>query len=247
MRVLTSVFLSAVAATSTVAVVPPAGAPTVTLSVGDVYGRPLPASGGVPVNEFLGIPFGQPTIRWEPPVDYTDKLPESPFNATMWGRACLQVLTDTTSYGSEDCLHINVWQPANNATATATAATATSTAADVAGADDEDNDLKPVLVFVYGGGNQYGEAEPYNMSGLAAFHDVVAVNFNYRTGPIGWMAFEDDVQQNKSTGNFGILDIQSALRWVQREIKAFGGDPTRVAIHGQSSGAGLTEVGCGGL
>ena len=47
------------------------------------------------------------------------------------------------------------------------------------------------------------------MSGLAAFHDVVAVNMNYRTGPIGWMAFEADVNANRSTGNFGILDIQA--------------------------------------
>ena len=208
------------------------GAPTVQLSNGEVFGRPLPASGGVPVNEFLGIPFGHPTKRWEAPEDFTEPLPESPFNATMWGRACLQVLSDTASYGTEDCLHLNVWQPAaassssnnNNNNKTAT------------------DDLKPVIFFIYGGSDQFGEAEPYNMSGLAAFHDVVAVNMNYRTGPIGWMAFEADVQANKSTGNFGIMDIQSALRWVQREIKNFGGDPTRVAIHGQSSGAGLAEV-----
>ena len=196
----------------------PQGAPTVSLSGGVVWGRPLPASsGGVPVNEFLGIPFGQPTDRWEPPVDVTGPLPESPFNATMWGHACLQVLSASTSYGSEDCLRVNVWQPATK-------------------------DIKAVMVFVYGGSNQFGEAEPYNMSALAAFHDVVAVNLNYRTGPIGWMAFEADVLANKSTGNFGLLDIQSALRWVQREIHNFGGDPSRVAIHGQSSGAGLVEL-----
>ena len=105
-----------------------------------------------------------------------------------------------------------------------------------------DEDLKPVMVFVYGGSNQFGEAEPYNMSGLAAFHDVVAVNMNYRTGPLGWMAFEADVEDKKSTGNFGIMDIQSALRWVHREIKNFGGDPSRVLLHGQSSGGGLTEL-----
>lgn len=80
------------------------------------------------------------------------------------------------------------------------------------------------------------------MSGLSAFHDTVTVNFNYRTGPIGWMAFAEDVAAKKSTGNWGILDIQSALRWVHREIAAFGGDPEHVAIHGQSSGGGLIEL-----
>eukprot|EP00591_Stephanopyxis_turris_P000898 CAMPEP_0195519086 /NCGR_PEP_ID=MMETSP0794_2-20130614/14359_1 /TAXON_ID=515487 /ORGANISM="Stephanopyxis turris, Strain CCMP 815" /LENGTH=565 /DNA_ID=CAMNT_0040648189 /DNA_START=96 /DNA_END=1793 /DNA_ORIENTATION=+ len=199
----------------------PEGAPSVKLTNGDVWGRALPASGGVPVNEFLGIPFGHPTKRWEAPEDWVEDLPESPFNATMWGRACLQVLTDTTYYGTEDCLKLNVWQPAPA---------------------QEGDDLKPVMVYIYGGSDQFGEAEPYNMSGLAAFHDVVAVNMNYRTGPIGWMAFQADVDAKQSTGNFGIMDIQAALRWVQREIQNFGGDPTRVAIHGQSSGAGLAEV-----
>jgi para-nitrobenzyl esterase len=117
---------------------------------------------------------------------------------------------------------VNVWQPAGAAAP----------------------QKAPVLVFIYGGSNQFGEAEPYNMSGLAAFHGVVAVNMNYRTGPIGWMAFPEDAAANSSTGNFGILDIQSALRWVQKEIGHFGGDPERVAIHGQSSGGGLTELQC---
>lgn len=193
--------------------------PTVQLSNGAVFGTSLPASGGVPVNQFLGIPFGEPTQRWEAPTDYVKALPQNPFNATMWGDACLQVLSSTSTYGTTDCLKLNVWQPAVS-----------------------DGKLKPVMVFVYGGSNQFGEAEPYNMSGLAAFHDVVCVNMNYRTGPLGWMGFEADIQANKSTGNFGIMDIQSALRWVQREIPNFGGDPKQVAIHGQSSGAGLTEV-----
>merc|ERR1712151_796854 len=56
------------------------------------------------------------------------------------------------------------------------------------------------------------------------------------------MAFQEDVDAGRPTGNWGILDIQSALRWVQREVGAFGGDPKRVAIHGQSSGGGLVEL-----
>ena len=137
--------------------------PTVTTSLGTVFGTALPpdTSGAKPVNQFLGIPFAAPTKRWEPPVDLSTPYSTQPFNATMWGSACLQVLSQNTTYGSDDCLSANVWQPATPSA------------------------KKPVLVFIYGGSNQFGEAEPYNMSGLAAFHDVVAVNMNYRTGPIG--------------------------------------------------------------
>jgi len=197
--------------------------PIVTTSNGNLFGRRLPGAqgdGSVSVEEYLGIPFGERTERWESPHDFRGNYSSDPFNATMWGRACLQVLSDTSTYGSEDCLRANVWTPARN----------------------RSEKKKAVMVFIYGGSNQFGEAEPYNMSALAAYHDVVAVNFNYRTGPIGWLAFAEDVADNRSTGNYGIEDIQSALRWVQREIGAFGGDNSRVAIHGQSSGGGLVEL-----
>jgi len=198
----------------------PAGAPAVSTSSGRVWGTSLPASaGGEVVNQFLGIPFAT-AERWAPPKDFSGPYASNPRNSTMWGPACLQVLTQNTTYGSEECLVANVWQPAS--------ATRGS--------------LKKVLVFIYGGSDEFGEAEPYNMSGISAFHDTVTVNFNYRTGPIGWMAFPEDAAAGRSTGNWGILDIQAALRWVRREIGAFGGDPTKVAIHGQSSGGGLVEL-----
>ena len=196
-------------------------APTVTTSAGTAYGTQLPASaGGVKVNQFLGLPFAA-AQRWQPPVDFTGKYPAQPRNSTMWGSACLQVLSANASYGSEDCLKANVWQPSGVC---------------------KPGVALPVLVFIYGGSNEFGEAEPYNMSGIAAFQDTVAVNFNYRTGPIGWLAFEEDKAAGRSTGNWGLMDIQSALRWVQREVGAFCGDPRRVAIHGQSSGGGLVEL-----
>lgn len=191
-------------------------------SGGSVVGITLPASsGGVEVDQFLGIPFAT-AKRFEPPEDFYGKYPSGTVKASMWGPACMQVAGDPTqTYGSEDCLKANVWSPHQ--------------------AWEADKKL-PVMVFIYGGSNQFGEAEPYNMSALAAFHSVVCVSFNYRTGPLGWMAFQEDIEAKKSTGNWGVLDIQSALRWVQREIAAFGGDATRVAIHGQSSGASLVEL-----
>lgn len=200
--------------------------PEVVTSGGTVWGTALPASAGSePVSQFLGLPFAT-AAKWEAPHDATGSYQHDPLNATMWGSACTQVLSDGVSYGTFDCLKVNVWTPASSSSSTA----------------EQLSPSRPVLVFIYGGSNLFGEAEPYNLSAIAAFHDTVAVNFNYRTGPYGWMSFAEDVQDGKSTGNFGILDIQSALRWVQREIGAFGGDPTRVAIHGQSSGGGLVEL-----
>lgn len=190
---------------------------------GLVTGTLLPADlggGGDAVEQYLGVPFAR-AKRFAPPEDLLEPYHGGQITATMWGPACMQVGGDPfTTYGSEDCLKANIWKPQSA----------------------EAGSNLPVMVFIYGGSNQFGEAEPYNMSALAAFHEVVCVSFNYRTGPIGWMAFQEDVDARRSTGNWGILDIQSALRWVRREVRAFGGDENRVAIHGQSSGAGLVEL-----
>mmetsp|Transcript_15658 Transcript_15658/g.36682 ORF Transcript_15658/g.36682 Transcript_15658/m.36682 type:complete len:616 (-) Transcript_15658:39-1886(-) len=194
---------------------------TARTSGGRLIGRQLPAnSGGVAVSEFLGVPFAT-ARRFAPPEDFTGRYTSQPLQAQMWGPACLQVGTPPeATYGSEDCLMANVWKP-----------TGVEPGANL-----------PVMVWIFGGSNQFGEAEPYNMSALAAFHDVICVSFNYRTGPLGWMAFHEDVMEKQSTGNWGILDIQSALRWVQREVHFFGGSPDHVAILGQSSGGGLVEL-----
>lgn len=206
-----------------VAAVAAGGPPQVRTSSGTVIGELLPedaGAGGVAVEQFLGVPFAT-APRFEPPQDYRQPYPGGAVQAQMWGPACMQIAGDPTkTYGSEDCLKANVWKPQP--------ATPQS--------------RLPVMVFIYGGSNQYGEAEPYNMSALAAFHQVVCVSFNYRTGPIGWMSFQEDLDGKRSTGNWGILDIQSVLRWVQREVANFGGDAARVAIHGQSSGGGLVEL-----
>jgi len=188
---------------------------------GLLLGTTLPAnSGGVAVDQFLGIPYAH-ARRFEEPVDFRGKYAEDPLRTVVWGPACLQVGTPPEqTYGSEDCLKANVWRPS--------------------GVEEGAN--LPVMVWIFGGSNQFGEAEPYNMSALAAFHNVVCVSFNYRTGPLGWMAFHEDIFHNASTGNWGILDIQSALRWVQREVHWFGGGADNVAILGQSSGGGLVEL-----
>jgi len=193
-----------------------AARPQVVTSSGKVLGNPLPGA-----NEFLGVPFGKPTRKFEPPEDFSGLYPSDPLDASDFALACLQVGDyPGQTYGSEDCLYANVWKPAN--------ATPES--------------KLPVLVFINGGANQFGETEPYNGSALAVRQGVVFVSITYRTGPLGWMAFEEDASAGRSTGSFGLLDTQSGLRWVQREVAAFGGDASRVVLHGQSSGAGLVEL-----
>ena len=113
-------------------------------SGGSVIGTTLPASaGGVEVDQFLGVPFAR-AERFQPPVDFQEAYPGGSVTATMWGAACMQVAGDPTqTYGSEDCLKANVWSPR----------TAWQTQKKL-----------PVMVFIYGGSNQFGEAEPYNMT-----------------------------------------------------------------------------------
>eukprot|EP00755_Sulcionema_specki_P017121 Sspe_Gene.63650::Locus_36743_Transcript_1_1_Confidence_1.000_Length_1737::g.63650::m.63650 len=191
------------------------GSPVIETSHGPVRGTVLDG-----VYEFLGMPFAT-AKRYEPPVDYTGKYPESPLNATDFAYACLQVGNSPTEvYGSEDCLAVNIWKPSWAAK----------------------GDKLPVVCYIYGGSNQFGETEPYNGSALAALHGVVYASIAYRTGPIGWMAFREDRDAGRTTGNYGMLDQQSGLRWLRRELPNFSGDPDRIIIHGQSSGAELTEL-----
>lgn len=165
------------------------------------------------------MPFGS-APRFEASVLRSAPFTQNPFDATYFGQACLQVLTQNTTYGVEDCLVMNVWSPR--------------------GATRESK--LPVLVYIYGGSNDFGEAEPYNASQLAVGQNAVIASFNYRVGPYGFLAFQEQIDANKTSGNYALLDIQTALRWVKREISAFGGDPDQVGIFGQSSGAGLVEL-----
>ena len=110
-----------------------------------------------------------------------------------------------------DCLYANIWKPSN--------ATAAS--------------KLPVLCFINGGSWEFGEPEPYNGSALAYQHGVIYASIAYRTGPIGFAAFEADSKQGNTTGNWGMMDMQSGLRWLKREVANFGGDPDRITIHGQ--------------
>jgi para-nitrobenzyl esterase len=189
--------------------------------------RGIREAGGA-VRAFLGIPYAAPPLgplRWRPPQLVPGWLGIRP--AQTFAPQCLQPGRSPDSvyaeYAgvqpmSEDCLYLNVWSAAP--------------AADAGW---------PVLVWFHGGAFQQGSgANPVFVRGDLPAHGVVLVTFNYRLGPFGFMAHPALSAESAegSSGNYGLLDMTAALEWVQRNIAAFGGDPDRVTVFGQSAGAG---------
>jgi len=169
---------------------------------------------------FLGIPFAAPPtgdLRWRPPAPVQ---PWDDVKATItYSPACPQPAAaspGTPVNMSEDSLYLNLWTPARSA-----------------------GEKLPVMVFFYGGafGKIAGSMPLYNGTALAK-KGVVVVTTNYRVGALGFLAHPQLANESphNSSGNYGLLDQQAAMQWVQRNIGAFGGDPSRVTIFGQSAG-----------
>ena len=195
---------------------PPPGlpaAPTVYAPAGPVQG--LKTKG---VAEYLGIPYAQPPVgplRWQPPQPYPAWSQTRA--ATQFGPTCAQITTTgvfATPSFNEDCLYLNVFTPNPHPLA-----------------------KLPVLVFVHGGGNYDGESNDYDATKLASQGQTVVVTLNYRVGFLGFLAVPALDAEGHPFANYGLLDQQLVLKWVQQNIAAFGGDPSRVALGGQSSGS----------
>ncbi len=176
------------------------------------------------VNVFLGIPYAAPPVgklRWQPPA--SAKKWKGTLDATHFGNTCPQV-TELGAFAgpsstSEDCLYLNVFTTGGSG----------------------NGKKKPVIVWIHGGGNIDGETNDYDASKLATGGPsgvpTVVVTLNYRLGILGFFSHASINGEGHLWGNYGILDQQAALRWVQRNIAAFGGDPDKVALGGQSAGA----------
>src|SRR5215207_9331369 len=169
---------------------------------------------------FRGIPYAQPPIgqlRFAPPVRL--KGWSAVRSAERFGAAPMQMAGAALGERlvgemDEDCLSLNAWTPAL------------------------DDRRRPVLVWLHGGAFLYGAGSSYNGAELARRGDVVVVTINYRLGLFGYLRGIDVCGDAlPSTGNAGLLDQLAALRWVQQEIAAFGGDPQHVTVFGQSAGA----------
>jgi para-nitrobenzyl esterase len=177
---------------------------------------------------FRGIPYAAPPIadlRWRPPKPALKW--SGVRSAEQFGRACMQSngAIDNLPAPSEDCLYLNVWTPAKRAT-----------------------DKLPVLVWIHGGGFVAGTpAEKLYHAEWLAKKDVVVVSVSYRLGVFGFLAHPELSAESERhvSGNYGLLDMIAGLQWVQRNISAFGGDPKRVTIQGESAGSAAVSMLCG--
>lgn len=193
--------------------------PRVTAPVGAVEGV---QQGGVRI--FRGIPYAQPPVgalRWKPPVAVPDW--QGVRKATAFGPACAQprnrnagIYTNPLDTVSEDCLTLNIWAPEGG------------------------KDL-PVFVWIHGGAlvAGYSHETMYDGARMAQRGDMVVVSINYRLGILGYLAHPELSAESPDgvSGNYGLLDQIAALKWVQRNIAAFGGDAGNVTIAGESAGA----------
>lgn len=167
------------------------------------------------VLSFRGIRFGQSTaadLRWKPPVatgPWSGVL-----DATNFGNICPQGNTVDPS-ASEDCLFLNVYAPASVAAGTRNL---------------------PVMFWIHGGANASGSSSDYDPSRLVSEQNVIVVSTNYRVGVLGFLAHPAIDSEGHPAANYGLLDQQLSLKWVQKNIQAFGGDPKNVTVFGASSG-----------
>lgn len=175
------------------------------------------------VYSFKGIPFAAPPIgdlRWKEPqpvknwkgVLKADHFSSRPMQTNVFGD-----MNFRSANTSEDCLYLNVWTPSKKT-----------------------NKLLPVLVYFYGGGFVAGDASERRYDGESmATKGIVAITVNYRLGAFGFLAHPELTKESlhHASGNYGFLDQAAALQWVQKNIAAFGGDPKKVTIAGESAGS----------
>ncbi|KAH6640717.1 Alpha/Beta hydrolase protein [Chaetomium tenue] len=219
--------------------------PRVVLPQGTYVGTTLLASYrfAKPIEAFRGVPYAQDTggqNRFRPP----QPLPESKgtFNAIAWPKACPAEGVVARNM-SENCLNANIYRPAGLVDGDGYMRPEYDAEGDdamEAGAKKDAAKRKPrlpVVVYVHGGGFNKGYGTERNMASFVAWAEapMVAVNFNYRVGALGFLP--SDVTAREGLLNLGLRDQQMLLGWVQDNIAAFGGDPDNVTIMGLSAGA----------
>lgn len=184
---------------------------------------------------WMGLPYAQPPVdalRWHAPRPVAawqgQREALAPGSAcAQIGGAALKLPEDKHGMpvGSEDCLYLNIWAPPPRQTAAALPSS---------------SEKLPVMVWIHGGGNSVGSGSVYDGGVLATSQRVIVVSFNYRLGLFGWFQHPalhgDDASRLDRSGNYGTLDTIEALRWVQQNIAAFGGDPDQVTVFGESAG-----------
>jgi len=175
------------------------------------------------IHSFKGVPFAQPPVgnlRWrEPqaPQNWQGIRKADHFGPRAMQRTLYSDMIFRSDGKSEDCLYLNVWTPAKST-----------------------KEKLPVLVYFYGGGFIAGDGSEGRYDGESmAKKGIVAITVNYRLGIFGFMAHPELTKEspNHASGNYGLMDQHAALLWVQKNIAAFGGDPQKVTIAGESAGS----------
>ncbi|XP_006908227.1 neuroligin-4, X-linked isoform X2 [Pteropus alecto] len=217
--------------------------PVVSTNYGKIRGlrTPLPNEILGPVEQFLGVPYASPPTgerRFqppEPPSSWTGVRNATQFAAVcpqhldersllhdmlpIWFTANLDTLMTYVQDQNEDCLYLNIYVPTE---------------------DDihDQNSKKPVMVYIHGGSYMEGTGNMIDGSILASYGNVIVITINYRLGILGFLSTGDQAAK----GNYGLLDQIQALRWVEENVGAFGGDPKRVTIFGSGAGASCVSL-----
>jgi para-nitrobenzyl esterase len=175
------------------------------------------------IRSFKGIPYALPPVgnlRWkepQPPANWDGVRKADHFSHMPMQKRVFSDMIFRADTMSEDCLYLNIWTPAKSA-----------------------NEKLPVLVYFYGGGFVGGDGSESRYDGESmAQKGIVTITINYRLGIFGFFSHPDLTAESAhhASGNYGLLDQNAALKWVQANIEAFGGDPKRVTIAGESAGS----------
>lgn len=158
---------------------------------------------------YAQAPIGQNRFKAPVPAGQWDHI----IDGTKPAKSCLQ-LDDPFGNTSEDCLYLSIYVNKNSYL-------------------KRDTELKPIIVWIHGGGFAAGSANLYNGTTVVSMSDVIMVTINYRLNALGFL----HVAGTDVTGNQGLLDTQLALKWVSENAKNFGGDNTKITISGESAGA----------
>ncbi|XP_036167077.1 neuroligin-4, X-linked isoform X2 [Myotis myotis] len=237
--------------------------PVVNTNYGKIRGlrTPLPNEILGPVEQYLGVPYASPPTgerRFqppEPPSSWTGVRNATQFAAVcpqhldersllhdmlpVWFTANLDTLMTYVQDQSEDCLYLNIYVPTEDG-ANSKRNTDDITSNDRG--DDEDihdqSSKKPVMVYIHGGSYMEGTGNIIDGSILASYGNVIVITINYRLGILGFLSTGDQAAK----GNYGLLDQIQALRWIEENVGAFGGDPKRVTIFGSGAGASCVSL-----
>ncbi|HLA59134.1 MAG TPA: carboxylesterase family protein, partial [Puia sp.] len=175
------------------------------------------------ISMFKGVPFAQPPVgdlRWKAPQpvkNWEGTLKADHFSARPMQLPIYSDMNFRSPGVSEDCLYLNIWTPAKTG-----------------------NEQLPVLVFFYGGGMKAGDGSEYRYDGESmARKGIVAVTVNYRLGVFGFLAHPELSRESAfhGSGDYGLMDQTEALRWLHKNIAAFGGNPDNITIAGESAGS----------